>query len=238
LAVSAETFQLLTLARSIAAETGGSFDPTFRPLSLVWRIEDGDPRERVPTAEEIEDARSVVGFRGLILDPGASTARLAREGMSLGIGGIGKGWAADRVASVLRARGIRRFLIDAGGDLVIGEAPSGAHGWKISVEGPDGAVVDTRTLTETAVATSAHHKRFREIDGVRYSHIIDPRSGRPATWLPSVTIRCKDGAEADAYATAVSVLGAREGMAFVERKQELEALLITADGVRKASSGW
>ena len=140
--------------------------------------------------------------------------------------------------AVLRARGIRRFLIDGGGDVLAGEAPVGADGWKIAVEGPGGDVVDRRTVSDAAVATSAHHERYREIDGVRYSHIIDPRSGRPASWVPSVTVRFEDGAHADAYATAVSVLGVDEGLRFVERKEGLEALVITAEGQSRASSGW
>ena len=235
--VSKDTFALVSLARELAAETGGSFDPSFRPLSLVWRIEDGEPRVEVPPDEEIEAARAVVGFRRIQLDPAASTVRLESEGMSLGMGGIGKGWAAARVGDVLRGRGVHRFLIDAGGDVLVGDGPAAGEGWRVAIAGPGGETLTTWTVENMAVATSGDYARFREIDGVRYSHIIDPRTGRPAAWMPSVTVRYADAASADAYATAASVLGPDEALKFAERKPGLEVLLVLRDGTLRKSSG-
>ncbi len=236
-AVSADTFAMIELALGVAAETGGSFDPTFLPLSLVWRIEAGDARAEVPPDEEIAAARAHVGFRRVTVDKAATSVALG-EGMSLGVGGIGKGWAAGRVGSVLEARGITRYLIDAGGDVLAGAGPSSGQSWKVAVAGPGGETIETVELTHAAVATSGDAQRFREIGGVRYSHIIDPRTGRPAAKAASVTVRHKDPAMADAYATAAAVLGPEEALKFADRKEGLELLVVLPDGAVQKSAGF
>lgn len=235
--VSEETFAFLQLAFALAAETGGCFDPSYRPLSLLWRIETGDPRDAEPSGEEIAAALEYVGFRKIVLNAADKTVTL-KEGMSLGVGAMGKGWAANAVGRKLRSLGIKRYLIDAGGDVLAGDGPKEGEAWSVAIAGPTGEAVANIQLENGAVATSGDYARFREIQGRRYSHIIDPRTGEPAMWVPSVSVRFADAARADAYATAVAVLGPEEALRFAARKEGLEVLLVMRDGSVQKSEGF
>jgi len=236
-AVSAETMELLRQSRVWSERTAGAFDVTWRPLGEVWRIE-GSGRVALPESSVLEAARGRVGWRRLELDEGRSTARLPEAGMAVGVGAMGKGWAASRAAEALRARGLGRFVINAGGDVVASGCAPGGGPWKVAVtdparEGYLGVVL----ARDVAVMTSGGYEKFIEIDGVRYSHIIDPRSGRPARGVPSVTIIAADGGAADALATAVFVLGVEAGLALVEELAGVEAILVAEDGKVRYSSG-
>ena len=205
-AVSGALFDVTARALAMSRASNGAFDPTVGPLVAVWRVARSSGRAPSDSAEQA--ARAVTGWHRLRLDPTARTITLPR-GMQLDLGGIAKGWILGEAAATLRDLDVQAFLIEAGGDLLLGAAPPQRDGWTVSVTTPRGDT--TLTLHDVAVSTSGPSQQFVVIDGVRYSHVIDPRSGRPLTTPFEVTVLHHDPATADALATAVTVLGADEG---------------------------
>lgn len=219
--VSETLFAVLTRAQEIARASAGGFDVTVGPYVALWRQarEDG----ALPTAEALATARAAVGFEKMRLDPEARTVALDVEGMVIDLGGIGKGVAADAALATLRERGFPRALIDLGGDLVLGDAPPEADGWTVDA----GCGEDRRrhVVANCAVATSGDTEQFVDLGGVRYSHIVDPRTGLGLTSSLCVSVFAADGATADALASAASVLGRRAGRALVRASgAELQVL--------------
>ena len=193
--------------------SGGAFDPTIGPLSLLWRT--ARLAGETPSAASIEFANDVVGFEKLEIDSAAGTVRCRTAGLRLDFGGLGKGMAADAGLEVLRAHGLVRALVDVGGDLVAGFPPPGSPGWRVrirTVEDDDDEIV---LLENGAIATSGDVEQFLEVerDGeiVRLSHLLDPRTGRPVDRRREVTVLVRGGsspgADADALASSASVLG-------------------------------
>jgi len=187
------------------------------PLVALWR--EARRLGRLPDAAALERARRTCGMEKIVLDEDRRRACLMAAGMRLDFGGIGKGLACDRASEVLRAAGIPRHLVEIGGDLVVGRAPPGGGGWRVSL-GPEGGIM---VLERVAVATSGDTEVHLDIDGVRYSHIIDPRTGIGLTNRVRVTLLAPTGAWADALASAVSVLGVEKGKALVESLEGMEA---------------
>lgn len=202
--VGADLFSVLSLAQELAWETEGAFDPTVGPLVALWR--EARAAGRLPDEDALAGARRRTGWERLELDPSARTARLA-AGTRLDLGGIGKGFACDRALDTLAEHGVPRALVEIGGDLALGAPPPNRDGWVIAVGCDDGAT--PLVLAEVGVATSGDSEQFVEVDGVRYSHVLDPRTGRGVTDGGCVTVVASDGATADALASALSVLGAR-----------------------------
>jgi thiamine biosynthesis lipoprotein len=166
-----------------------------------------------------------------------NTIRLEKPGMNIGFGAIGKGFAVDRAAARLRQRGFGNFIIDAGGDVLIRGTRGGAP-WEVAIRHPrHGRHLAIYGAGDCAIATSGDYEQFSVIDEVRYSHILDPRSGWPARELASVTVITRRGIDADALATALFVMGSREGLALAERLDDTEALLILDDGTTRLSKG-
>jgi thiamine biosynthesis lipoprotein len=240
--IGGDLFRVLTAAQDWARRSGGAFDPTVGPVVRLWRR-----ARRIgerPDAETLVGARRLVGYTKLTLDPRARTARLAEDGMLLDLGGIAKGYAADEVQVVLRRRGIERALVAAGGDLVASDAPPGRRGWTIAIALPP-ALADPAQkpieLRQAAVSTSGDAEQFVVLDGVRYSHIVDPRTGLGLTGRSAVAVLAPHGATADALATAVSVLGPERGLDLVETEKGAAAWMAqeTPAGVRRTHSrGW
>lgn len=202
------------LARSveIAERTDGAFDPTVGPVVRLWR--DARKTGERPGEAALAAARALVGYEMVVVDEDARTVTLIKPGMQLDLGGIGKGFAADEAIEVLGALGIECALVDLGGDLVASAPPPGREGWTVRVvdgferssTGGD-AGPGSITLAHAAVATSGDLEQHVIIDGVRYSHIIDPRTGEPLTTAAAATVRAKSGLLADALASAACVLG-------------------------------
>jgi thiamine biosynthesis lipoprotein len=170
-----------------------------------------------------------VGYKKLALDCRAGTVELLAEGMKLDLGGIAKGYAGDEVLSVLRKYGITRALVDAGGDVVAGDPPPGKNGWTValaSIEDPDGPADRYLVVKNAAVATSGDAFQHVEIGGVRYSHIVDPRTCLGLTRRSSVTVIAPDGLTADGLASAVSVLGPKRGLELIESMCGTAALVV------------
>ena len=197
--VSGELLRVLTIAREIAEASDGAFDPTLGPLVALWR----QSREAGRLADRAtrDSARARVGWQFLELDAAASTVRLTRPGMHLDLGGVAKGHILGDALAVLERTGVPIAMIQAGGDIVLGHAPPGRAGWEIELGG------QIETLSGTAVATSGTGEQFVEIEGVRYSHLLDPRTGLGITVSRQVTVIGPDGTLADALATAAVVLG-------------------------------
>jgi thiamine biosynthesis lipoprotein len=226
-AVSDDLFRVLRAADEIAGKSDGAFDVTVGPLSVLWRH--ARRRGELPDAAEIAAARALVGHDKLTIDEGHRTVTLTTKGMQVDLGGIAKGFAADEAAAVLGRCGIDRALVAAGGDIVVRDPPPGREGWRIAVASIDGADRPPSgfiTLRNAAVSTSGDAEQFAVIGGVRRSHIIDPRTGVALTGRSSVTIVAPDGMTSDALATAVSVMGAADGMRLVETTSGAAALVV------------
>lgn len=214
--VSPELGAVLDTALVWAERTGGAFDVTVGPLTRLWRW--AIRRGEWPDSARLAEARAAAGIDGLVRDREAGTAALRRPGMSLDLGGIAKGFAAAAVLDTLRARGLTAVLVDAGGDLALGAAPPGEEGWRI--EFPDGSV---RRLSGVGVATSGDRYQALERDGVRYSHIVDPRTGVGVPHAPTVAVVAPSATTADVLASALSVLEAAEGRRLVAGLDGVEA---------------
>lgn len=230
-ALSEDLWRVLAAGQRLAAQTDGAFDLTAGPVVTLWRR--ARRQHRLPEPERLAAARAAVGYRYLKLNPRDHTARLLRPGMRLDLGGIAKGYAVDEALKTLRTHGITRALVSGGGDLVVGDPPPGRKGWRIEVaplDAPGAPPARFVQLKHRALATSGDVFQHVEIDGVRYSHIVDPRTGLGLTDHSLVTIIARDGLTADALATAVSVLGPRAGLQLVERTAGAAAYLVRKPG--------
>ena len=202
--VSPELYRVLARAVEIARATDGAVDPTVGALVLLWR--DARRTGRMPDASAIARAREAVGWQGIELDKSRRAVRLIRRGLQLDLGGIAKGFILEDALRTLRDEGVRRALIEAGGDIVVGDAPPDRDGWRIDVIGADKEfAARAGRLTNSALATSGPTAQFVEIDGVRYSHVVDPRTGLGLSNQVTAYVIAPDGATADALATALTV---------------------------------
>ncbi|GMV71173.1 MAG: FAD:protein FMN transferase [Phycisphaerales bacterium] len=212
--VSEDLYRVLDLARRFSEATGGAFDPTVGPVVRLWR--QARREGQLPDRQALEGVLGTVGWQGIELHRDIRSVRLARPGMRLDLGGIGKGFIADRVGEVLRDQGVCCFLVDLGGDLLAGDAPPDRAGWTVVVRTGHGDAT-TLTVANAGVATSGDTAQFVEIEGVRYSHIVDPRTGLGLTNCIAATVIAPDATTADALASAVCVLGEIEGKAAAVR---------------------
>lgn len=218
--VSPEVCEVLSRARDWAERTGGAFDPTIGPLTRLWRW--SARRGELPDPERLAAARAAVGWRHMrveVAPDDGCVVWLDRPAMALDLGGIAKGWAADAALATLRRLGYASALVDAGGDIAVGAAPPGEDSWRVVVGGEAGGPPTSPervlSLANVGVATSGARYRFVEVGGVRYSHVIDPRTGLGVTRPRAVTVIAPDATTADVLASAVSVLDAAAGRALV-----------------------
>jgi thiamine biosynthesis lipoprotein len=234
-AVSEETAAVLVRSAEITRDTGGTFDPTVLPLVRAWGFAGGEPR--IPSDAEIEAARRLVGIDALEVDAASGRARLVRPGVAIGLGAIGKGFVADRVAARLKAAGVPAAMVKASGDFAC-YGGSAKRPWPVAIEDPDrpGETLAEFEIVAGGVSTSAPTYRHGEQDGVRFHHLIDPHTGRSARGARSVTIVADDDTLADAYATGVFVMGAA-GPDFVQARPWLRTAIVLEDGRRFASPG-
>lgn len=204
--VSAELFAVVRRAVDIARASDGAFDPTIGPVVALWR--DARRTGRLPDPAAIHAARALVGWHQIGLDAGRPAIRLAVPGMLLDLGGIAKGYILQDALRALRTTGVSRALVEAGGDIVVGDAPPGREGWHIDTPGSNAAfTARAARLANAALATSGATAQFVEVEGIRYSHVVDPRTGLGVTHDLIARVIADDGGTADAIATALSVLG-------------------------------
>jgi len=236
--VSSEVLEALKAARQVSEWTDGKFDVTFAALSGLWKF-DQDIDGRVPSRAAIEARLPFIDYMGVVLDERAGTVSLSRPGMKVSLGGIGKGYAIDRAAAILRAAGVTDFMIQSGGDLYLG-GRRGDRPWRAGIQdprGPAGAIFAAVDLRDLAFSTSGDYERFFMRDGRRYHHIIDPDTGEPAGLSRSVTIVSKSATLADGLSTGVFVLGAEKGMALIERVPDVEGVIVSSTNQVLISSG-
>ena len=200
--VSRELYEVLSASLRISQRSGGVFDVTVGPVVKLWR--QAFRAKTIPPSGELEATRLLVGFEQLELDPGSRTVLLRQKGMKLDLGGIAKGFIADEVAGLLRSRGIVRHLIDAGGDITCGDPPPGRSGWRVFLEAC-GAPIEL-LLANRSVASSGDLYRYVEFDGIRYSHIVDPKTGQGVRGPVAAAALAPTGLMADALATTVSIM--------------------------------
>jgi len=223
--VDAEVFAILQRCALLTADTDGAFDITSTPLSRCWGFLRRDGR--VPPDEAIREAQACVGMSLVALDGERRSVTFAVDGMELNLNAIGKGYALDRMAGALDARGVRRALVSAGGSSVraIGGSPGG---WPIDVRSPllDAAIARLR-LRDGALGTSGAGEQFVVEDGTRYGHVIDPRSGWPATGVISASVVTREAAMADALSTAFLIGGTALAERYCGEHPDTLALLVT-----------
>jgi len=225
--VSEELFTVLAASQDLAEATGGAFDITQGPIVGLWR--EARKTARVPDPAALREAATRSGFHKLHLDAKHRTVTVDQAGMALDVGAIGKGYAASEAIDVLGGLGVRSALVAVSGDLAFSKAPPGQRGWRIAIDAgnaSDVRVPGVLELTNGAVSTSGSSEQHVDIDGRRYSHIIDPSSGMGLVDDITVTVIARDGLESDGLDTAVSVLGAARGLALIESRPGAAALII------------
>jgi thiamine biosynthesis lipoprotein len=207
--VSADLATVMAVALGVSRRSEGAFDVTAGALTRLWR--DARRRGTIPSQRAVCSAQRAVGWRHVTLDTAQLTIRFAIDSMRLDFGGIAKGFAADEALRVLQDRGITRALVVFGGDIVVADPPPTEDGWLVSVEGADTAV----TLANGAISSSGDAEQFLEVAAIRYSHVIDPRTGGALTGAGGVSVRARRGIDADALSTAASVLDSIRALALV-----------------------
>lgn len=232
--IPAELVDLLALALDYSRRTGGAFDITYASVGYLY-----DYRARVRPADDVlANALSAVDYRHVRLDPVRRTIAFTQPGVRIDLGGIAKGHAVDRAVGILHERGIRHALVTAGGDTrLLGDRRG--QPWMVGVRDPriEGRVFLRVPLADEAISTSGDYERYFEADGVRYHHILEPGTGRPAGAVHSVTVIGPQAVDTDALSTSVFVLGVERGLALIERLEDFDAVIVDALGKVHYSSG-
>jgi thiamine biosynthesis lipoprotein len=232
--VSADLYDVLAKSIHISELSRGAFDVTVGPLVELWRKV--RTTGRLPDASELTRAKTLVDYRNIELDATRRTVFLKRPGMKLDLGAIGKGYAADQMLALLQSRGLRQAMVVAGGEVAVGAPPPGEKGWRVALDTPDVGAANppcTLLLHDIAVSTSGDSKQFVEVNGKRYSHVIDPSTGMALEGMGSTTVIARDSATADALGTALSVMPVQEA---IQLAQSLPGVAVYM--VRQAGNGW
>ncbi|GGA98136.1 FAD:protein FMN transferase [Puia dinghuensis] len=230
--VSQETFGLIERSIRISQVTQGAFDITYGSVDKrLWNFDTN--MQRLPDAATAKAMVRLIDYRKIALDRQKTTVMLQEKGMRIGFGGIGKGYAAEMAKAVMRGLGVTSGIVNASGDLTAwGYQPDGQP-WTIGIVNPNaaGQIFSYLNVTDMALATSGNYEKYILIDGKKYSHTINPRTGLPVTGIKSVTILCPNAEIADAMATPVMIMGIRAGLDMVNQLQQIEAILIDDEDV-------
>lgn len=230
--ISSDLFAVLTISSQVGKKTEGAFDITVGPLTKLWRRT--RRQKELPTKEVLTEALGETGVDGISLCTDKAAVRLTKKGMRLDFGGVGQGFAADEVLKILSEMGIRRALVNASGDVVAAEPPPGEKGWKVAIAGLEPKTKSPSKfvwLSRGSISTSGDAFQSVEIDGKRYSHIVDPKTGLGMQRRISATTFAQSGALADTLATALCVLPTKQGLEILAREfPGAEALILEMDG--------
>ncbi len=235
---SAEVREVLKTARQMSEWTGGKFDVTFGALSGLWKF-DHDQDNVIPDMRDVRKRLPLIDYRAIQIDDAAGTVFLARKGVSMHLGGIGKGYAIDRAAAILRLRGVRDFMVQSGGDIYVAGLKDGRP-WRLAIQDPRGPANRTFAeldLTDGTFSTSGDYERYFLKNGRRYHHILDPATGEPARGTRSVTIVSNLAVLADGLSTGVFLMGPDAGMALIERLPDVEGVIVSDKNQVLISSG-
>ena len=234
--VSLETLTVVQRAVQAAEMTDGGFNIAIGPAVDAWRVTEG---QRIPTEAELDALRPLVDLQAVHVDVQEQTIFLEKTGMRIDVGGIGKGYAADQAVDALRRAGAVAGVVALSGDIkTFGRLPGGKM-FPVGIQHPrqDGAVLAWIDLQDEAISTAGDYERFFEREGVRYHHILDPRTLQPARSCQSVTVIAREGVWADGLDTGIFVMGPERGMELVEQLPDVEAIIVDQDGHLLVSSG-
>ncbi len=218
--VSRELAYVLTRALQFSKLSDGAFDVTIGPVVRLWRT--ARKSGELPEKSRLDAAMNLVGWRNIRVSSRDCTVQLLRKGMRLDLGGIAKGYACDEAIRALKLCGIKSAMIELGGDIVVSDAPPNASGWVVAISNA-GSQAGTQVLRNAAVSTSGDTEQYVEINGTRYSHIVDPRTGLGLTDSTGVTVIARRGIVADALSTALNILGPRLGAKLVGKYEGARA---------------
>ena len=228
--VDQEVFDLVERAIKISKLTSGAFDISYASMDKIWKF-DGSMKQ-MPTEEAIKKSVEKVGYQNIILNPKDKTIFLKNKGMKLGLGGIAQGYIADKIKEVLQEKGCTSGLVNVSGDInTWGKQPNGEP-WSVGIINPmnKNKVFATFILDDSAVETSGSYEKFVVFNGKRYSHIIDPRTGYPASGIVSVSVFAKQTELADALATGIFVLGIEVGLDLVNQLNGIDCIIVDDKG--------
>lgn len=228
--VDDELFQLIKRSIAISKITDGAFDISFAAIDHIWKF-DGQ-ESNLPNQDEILASVEAIGYQNIFLDEKNSSVFLSKKGMKIGFGAIGKGYAADQAKALLISKGVVGGIINASGDMnTWGKQPSGIP-WKIAITNPMDKTKNYGLfeLDNQSVVTSGNYEKFTIINGERYAHIIDPRTGMPTKGILSVSIFAPKAEMADALATSVFVMGTDVGLNMINQLPQVEAIIVKSDG--------
>ena len=229
-AVSADLFHVLQISTELSRRSGGAFDVTIGPVSKLWRR--ARRQRRLPTPQRLSEAMRAVGYKGIELHQANRSVRLTKAGTRIDLGAIGKGYAIDQALKEMSARGVPHALVNGGGDIAVSAPPPDKQHWIVRVQGPD-ARSDRPIflkLANQAVATSGDLYQVLEVNGKRYSHLIDPNTGMGVTRCASSTVISPTATMADGLASALAVMGSKKGIEFIESYKATAAIIIEREG--------
>lgn len=235
--VDKEVFELVERAIKVSQITSGAFDISYASMDKIWKF-DGSMKT-MPTEEAIKKSVAKIGYKNIVLDSKEQTIFLKNEGMKLGLGGIGQGYIADQVHQLLFLRGCTSGIVNVSGDInAWGKQPNGKP-WTVGIVNPlnKNKIFATFPLENNAVETSGSYEKYVVFNGIRYSHIIDPRNGYPATGVVSVSVFAKQTEIADALATGIFVLGVEVGLDLVNQLKGIECIIVDDKGKIHSSKG-
>lgn len=235
--VDSEVFDLVERAIKISEITDGAFDISYASMDKIWKF-DGS-MTTMPSEEAIKKSVSKIGYKNIVLDKTNQTVFLKKEGMKLGLGGIGQGYIADKVKDLLLANGCKSGIVNVSGDINAWGRQSNHEPWTVGIINPmnKNKVFATFPLENSAVETSGSYEKYVVFNGIRYSHIIDPRTGYPAQGVVSVSVFAKQTEIADALATGIFVLGVEVGLDLVNQLKGIECIIVDDKGKIHSSKG-
>lgn len=228
--VDQELFDLTQRALFFSQITDGAFDISSAAMDKIWKF-DGSMKQ-LPSKEELTKAVERVGYQNIILNPADTTVFLKKEGMKIGFGATGKGYAADKGRNLMQQMGVKAGIVNASGDMAVWSDDIPQKKWRIGINNPfkNNDITEVVTLCNGAITTSGDYEKFAEIASVRYSHIMNPKTGMPATGLTSVTVIGPSAETANGFSTSLMVLGRKEGLRLLKKHPEYACLMITDNG--------
>ena len=224
--VDKELFDLIERSIAISTLTNGAFDISYASMDRIWKY-DGTMRE-MPSEEKISSSIKKVGYQNIIIDKEAQTVFLKLKGMKIGFGAIGKGYAADKAKALLIEKGVKAGIINASGDLNAWGKQANGKDWMVAITNPlnKNKVFSWLPINDSAIVTSGNYEKFISFNGIRYSHIIDPRTGYPSTGIISTSIMTSNAELADAISTSVFVMGVETGLDFINQLKGVDCIII------------
>ncbi len=235
--VSEDVYEMIEVAKSYYELTDGLFDITIGPVMDLWGF--GNEEKHIPLDAELQEKMILVNSNKIILNESEKTVFLQEDGMKIDLGAIAKGYATEKAASVLVETGIEHAIINAGGNIdVIGKKYDG-QAWRIGIQDPRNSknLVGVLSLIDEAAVTSGDYQRYFEENGIRYHHILSPKTGKPSRNTMSITVITKNSAKADVLSTVLFVMGSQKGLELVEQLEGVEACFVGADNKIVTSSG-